>query len=109
MRSISPAALALLIALSVSAVLAQSAAYPSPVINDPEAYAVYAAVLPHSVIEQNHPEPIAIQLETFPGPADCPRVALITDEWRAVVDDYRRQNAVTRLSALASTSGRSTP
>ena len=70
---------------------------PSPVITDPEAYAVYAAVLPHSVLQENHPEPIAIQLETFPGPTDCPRTELITDEWRAAVDDYRKQNAKTKF------------
>src|SRR5438128_1911551 len=96
MRPISPAALVLLISsVAVSAVMAQSAGESGPAITDPEAYAIYAAVLPHSVIQENHPEPIAIQLETFPGSADCPRAALITDEWRGAVDDYRKQNAVT--------------
>jgi hypothetical protein len=95
---VSPGAFGLLISsLAMSAVMAQSVAESSPAITDPEAYAVYAAVLPRSVLHENHPEPIAIQLETFPGPADCPRAELITDEWRAAVDDYRRQNAVTRF------------
>jgi hypothetical protein len=75
----------------------QSVSEPSPVITDPEAYAVYAAVLPRSVLQENHPESIAIQLETFPGPADCLRAALITDEWRAALDDYRKQNATTKF------------
>ncbi len=87
----------LISALAMSTVIAQSAAESSPAITDPEAYAVYAAVLPRSVLQENHPEPITIQLETFPGPVDCPRPALITDEWRAAVDDYRKQNAVTRF------------
>jgi hypothetical protein len=52
---------------------AQSASEPSPVITDPEAYAVYAAVLPRSVLQENHPEPLAIQLETIPGPEGCRR------------------------------------
>jgi hypothetical protein len=75
----------------------QSASAPSPVITDPEAYAVYAAVLPHSVLQENHPEPVAIQLETFPGPAGCPSEASITAEWRAAVEDYRKQNAQTKF------------
>jgi hypothetical protein len=41
--------------------------------------------------------PIAIQIETAPGPEDCPRAAVITDEWRAAVDDYRKQNAATKF------------
>jgi hypothetical protein len=97
-KPIAPAVPILLVsALALPAVMAQSAAEPSPVITDPEAYAVYAAVLPRSVLREDHPEPIAIQLETFPGPEDCPRAALITDEWRAAVDDYQKQNAVTRF------------
>jgi hypothetical protein len=97
-RSISPRALRLIISsLATSAVMAQSAAESSPAITDPEAYAVYATVLPRSVLQEDHPEPITIQLETFPGPADCPRAALITDEWRAAVDDYLKQNAVARF------------
>jgi hypothetical protein len=75
----------------------QSAAEPSPVITDPEAYAVYAALLPRSVLQENHPEPLAIQLETFPGPEGCPSEASITAEWRAAVDDYRKQNAQTKF------------
>jgi len=98
MNPVSPRALGLLIAsLAMSAVMAQSAAESTPAITDPEAYAVYAAVLPQSVLDDNHRGPIAIQLETFPGPADCPRAALITDEWRAAVDDYRKQNAATKF------------
>ena len=98
MRPIFPVGFVLLVSLlAMSALMAQSVAESSPAITDPEAYAVYAAVLPRSVLQENHPEPNAIQLETFPGQADCPRAELITDEWRAAVDDYRRQNAVTRF------------
>jgi hypothetical protein len=98
MNSVSPRALGLLISsLAMCALMAQSAAESSPVITDPEAYAVYAAVLPRSVLNENDRGPITIQIETAPGPTDCPRAALITDEWRAAVDDYRKQNASTKF------------
>jgi hypothetical protein len=98
MRGIPPPAFVLLLSpLAVPAVMAQFPAEPSPAITDPEAYAVYAAVLPRSVLDENHRGPIAIQIETAPGPEDCPQAALITDEWRAAVDDYRKQNAATKF------------
>ena len=69
-----------------------------PTVTDPAAYAVYAALLrvsDHTAAERTGS--ITIQIETLPGPSDCPRAQLITDEWRATVDDYRRQNESTKF------------
>lgn len=52
---------------------AQSAVESSPAITDSEAYGVYAAVLPRSLLDENHRGPITIQIETAPGSQDCPR------------------------------------
>jgi predicted dithiol-disulfide oxidoreductase (DUF899 family) len=57
--------------------------------SDPQAYAVDAAILPRSDLDENYRGLIAIQIETAPGPEDCPRVGLIADEWDAVVDHFR--------------------
>jgi hypothetical protein len=60
--------------------MAQSNAEPSPAITDPEAYQVYAAILPRSVLDENHRGPIAIQIETAPRPGGLPACGF----------DYRR-------------------
>lgn len=80
------------------AVANASARLGGPAITDPEAYAVYAAAMrPGDQALTTGPSAIAIQIETLPGPLDCPRAAQITDEWRAAVDDYRQQNAATKF------------
>jgi len=95
MGGIAPPAFVLLLSpLAVPAVMAQSWAEPSPAISDPEGYAVDAAVLPRPVLDENHRGPIAIQIETAPGPEGCPQAALITDEWRAAVAAVSRATIV---------------
>jgi len=83
---------------SFAAVASPSAQPAGPAITDPESYAVYAALLrvsDHTAAERSGS--IAIQIETLPGPSDCPREELITDEWREAVADYRRQNETTKF------------
>jgi hypothetical protein len=88
-----------LLTLIVLLAAASPSAQPAgPAITDSESYAVYAAVLrvsSHTAAERSGP--IAIQIETLPGLPGCPREEAITDEWRAAVDDYRRQNATTKF------------
>jgi hypothetical protein len=69
---------------------------PSDVINDPEGYRVYSAVLP---IPLSSPEKaldhFAILQETRSRKA-CPSPERLPQEWRSVVDSYTSENARVR-------------
>lgn len=89
-----------IVVLAWSAMLSgQPPAQASPAIDDPEAYAVYAAELSRtSHIAVGKPlTNIAILQETALGDMDCPREGSIEPEWRSVVADYRTKNARTRI------------
>lgn len=71
----------------------------SPVIDDPEAYAVYAAVVPRrSKSGEKALTNMAVLQETA-GPMDClaDRDSVIRPEWRSAVASYRKENGRVRL------------
>ena len=69
---------------------------PAPTIDDPEAYAVYAAVVPLTSLLVDKPiTSVAILQETVPGHVQSDGV--IAREWGAVDAAYRNNNARTRL------------
>ncbi len=76
---------------------AQGVPEPSPVITDDESYAVYAAALPHAS-DANDPRQatITIQLETAMSEV-CPMNRPVSQEWRAVIAAYRRENNHTKF------------
>ena len=69
---------------------------PAPTIDDPEAYAVYAAVVPLTSLLVDKPvTSVLILQETVPGHVQSDGV--IAREWGAVDAAYRNNNARTRL------------
>lgn len=74
----------------VAAVTAQN----SDVISDPEAYAVFRAVLPTlSSSTGKEPSHITLLQETRAGMQDCARDETIPAPWRPVVESYWKENA----------------
>jgi hypothetical protein len=81
---------ALLLAIS----LAQGAVQPA--LTDPEAYRVYAALLPNEwTVRSAHAKTLVFEEETS-MPKMCPEPSggVLNTEWRDVLDDFHHQNAV---------------
>jgi hypothetical protein len=67
------------------------------VIDDPEAYAVYAAVLPIRFGSGDTPLFSVTLLQETRAVADCPREEDIQPQWRLVVESYRKENSRVRI------------
>jgi hypothetical protein len=73
---------------------AQNALRP---IDDPEAYAVYASLLPREwLVTTAHAKVLVIQRETTTFPQCMPTGKPLETDWREVVDDFRAKNADVR-------------
>jgi hypothetical protein len=70
----------------------------APIIDDPEAYAIYAAVLPLTSLIVDKPHPgIAILQETVAGGMYCEREGISARKWRSVVARLRKQKRSPQL------------
>jgi hypothetical protein len=84
-----------IVATGTAHIIAQS----GEVIADTETYAVYAAALEDRLkVEHKTVERITLLGETRAGDLECPRVEL-PSEWRPVVENYRQENAHSRIIA----------
>src|SRR5207249_7246260 len=70
---------------------------PTPLLTDPDAYAVYAALIrSSSPVTAAHAKRLVIQETTATYPRCFPsEEALKASPWKEVVEDYKRQNATT--------------
>ena len=75
----------------------QPQAQSADVINDPEAYAVYAAVLPIRPSSGDKRLTNVALLQETRAVTHCPREDAIQPEWRSVVDSYRNENSRVRV------------
>jgi hypothetical protein len=64
-------------------------------LTDPEAYRVYAALLPDEwTVQSAHAETLVFEEETsMSGPCSLPSGGALETEWRDVLDDFRQRNA----------------
>ena len=92
-------AVALLVALLATA-SGTSRAQTGEIITDPEAYAVYAAVIQERLRTEDKPgRELALLQETRAG-MDCvdpDRAKRVEPEWRPVVESFRKQSARVRI------------
>jgi hypothetical protein len=88
-------ACALAMALDRSRGSARSQDLPKPVV-DPEAYAVYASLLPADGGRAPQARRLVIQQETGANPQCMPSGPPMETTWRAVVENYRTENAAVR-------------
>ncbi len=71
----------------------------APIIDDPDAYAIYAAVLPLTSLIVDKPHTgIAILQETVAGGMYCRGEGVTARKWHSVVADYESKNA--RISII---------
>lgn len=87
-------------ALSVGPSSSQVYPEASQVIDDPEAYAVYAAVLPTALSTRDKPLTVLTLLQKTRAGMDCigpEKDKKLQPGWRPVVENYRKENARVRL------------
>ncbi len=66
-------------------------------VDDPEAYAVYAAVLPTEwVVKSAHAKKVVLRKETGTNPRCLPTGTPVETDWKPVIDNYRIENAAAR-------------
>jgi hypothetical protein len=99
MRQLSGCALAAVLAATL---IRAAPAAPQPAgakpLDDPEAYAVYAALLPNQwTVRHAKASILVFQQETGSYPRCMPSGPLLDTEWKPVVDSYRVENERARL------------
>lgn len=72
-------------------------AQASDVMDDPDAYAVYTAVLEPRFSSDARPRTRIALLNETRAVTHCPREGTIQPEWQSVVDDYKVQNSRVRI------------
>lgn len=82
--------------IAVSIVIAQRDG-PDRTVDDPEAYVVYAAILPLEwPVRVAHAKSLVFQAETGTHSSCDPSGKILDEDWRPVVESYRRENTSSR-------------